>query len=332
MRTYFNKAGSKAVVLMYHRICCLKTDPWQLAVSPENFESQVKMLKKNFKVLPLSRLEEQLRIGKLKHKSIYITFDDAYTDNYINAKPILEQYNCPATIFVPSHFVGKEQLFWWDALEAIILHFPELPEQLRLLIDDKTHEFYLEAERLTDEVKDKQEAWRWFNPPPTNRCKLYLKIWKLLKPLSHEEIEAVITTLQEWAGVATISASRDCAMTDLQLKEMASTKLFSYGLHTHTHPALANCSAEKQFQEIAVNKRYLVEHDYPVINAIAYPYGNYNEISIEVAGQNGMNLGFSTAREIIGPNSSALSLGRVQVLNIDGSVLQKELSHLFDSH
>ena len=37
---------TKALVLMYHRVCDIETDPWQLAVSPNNFESQIKALKK----------------------------------------------------------------------------------------------------------------------------------------------------------------------------------------------------------------------------------------------------------------------------------------------
>ncbi|MDT0643087.1 polysaccharide deacetylase family protein [Zunongwangia sp. F363] len=329
MRAYFNQAGAKAVVLMYHRVCILKTDPWQLAVSPGNFESQIKMLKKNFKVLPLYRLEEQLRIGKLKHKSVYITFDDAYTDNYLNARPILEHYNCPATFFVPSHFIGKEQLFWWDALEAIILHSPDLPYQLTLLIDDKSHEFYLKPERLTNDVIKKQEAWKWPAPPPTRRCELYLKIWEILQQLSHNKIVKVINDLQKWAGSSCRHTPADCTMTDVQLKDFASNKLFSYGVHTHTHPALASCSPERQFQEIAVNKKYLIEQGYPVINAVAYPYGNYNDASIKVAGQNGMKMGFSTKREVVSRDSMALSLGRVQVYNTEGSVLKKELTQLF---
>ncbi|MDT0648296.1 polysaccharide deacetylase family protein [Zunongwangia sp. F260] len=288
------------------------------------------MLKKNFNVLPLWRLEEQLHIGKVKHKSVYITFDDAYTDNYIYAKPILEKYKCPATFFVPSHFIGKEQLFWWDALEAIILHSPNLPDQLTLLIDNKLHDFFLENERLTNEVKEKQEAWRWFNPPPTKRCELFLKIWELLKPISHNMIVDVIDDLQKWAGYSPILTAENYAMTDVQLKDLASNTLFSYGIHTHTHPALASCSAERQFQEIAVNKKVLIEQSYPVINAIAYPYGNYNDVTIKVASQNGMKMGFSTKREVVNLHSMPLSLGRVQVYNTDGLVLKKELTQLFN--
>jgi peptidoglycan/xylan/chitin deacetylase (PgdA/CDA1 family) len=41
------------------------------------------------------------------HKSVVITFDDGYMDNYESALPILREYNFPATVFVVSSLVGK---------------------------------------------------------------------------------------------------------------------------------------------------------------------------------------------------------------------------------
>ncbi|MGB5435100.1 MAG: polysaccharide deacetylase family protein, partial [Maribacter sp.] len=132
IRKFLRPREPKAIVLMYHRVCNLETDPWQLAVSPKNFESQIKALKKNFNVLPVSDLVEQLTAGKIEPNSIYITFDDAYRDNYLNAKPVLETYDCPATFFIPTSYIGKEQLFWWDELEFIFLHSKTLPTNLTL--------------------------------------------------------------------------------------------------------------------------------------------------------------------------------------------------------
>ncbi|MGE5944862.1 MAG: polysaccharide deacetylase family protein, partial [Flavobacteriales bacterium] len=108
IKKYLRPSEPKAIVLMYHRICNIDTDPWQLAVSPENFENQIKTITKNFNVLPVNDLIEQFKNRKIKRNSIYITFDDAYQDNYFYAKPILEKYKCPATFFVPTHFIGKE--------------------------------------------------------------------------------------------------------------------------------------------------------------------------------------------------------------------------------
>ena len=44
-------------------------------------------------------------------KSVLITFDDGYEDNYTNAFPILKKYNFKATIFVITGYVDKSKQF-----------------------------------------------------------------------------------------------------------------------------------------------------------------------------------------------------------------------------
>lgn len=107
---------SKAVVLMYHRIDNLTFDPWQLAVSPDNFEQQLKVLRTTFDVVPLDKLSSRIQRRPIASKSVCITFDDGYVDNYKFAKPLLEKYNCPATFFIAHNYIGKEQQYWWDEL------------------------------------------------------------------------------------------------------------------------------------------------------------------------------------------------------------------------
>jgi peptidoglycan/xylan/chitin deacetylase (PgdA/CDA1 family) len=51
-------------------------------------------------------------------RSVIITFDDGYADNYENGYPILRQHDAPATIFLVSGYVGQSNQ--WD--EAGDLH------------------------------------------------------------------------------------------------------------------------------------------------------------------------------------------------------------------
>ena len=330
IRNFLRPREPKAIVLMYHRVCHVKTDPWQLAVSPNNFETQIKELKKNFNVLPLSDLVEQFTIGKIKPNSVYITFDDAYRDNFLNAKPVLETYDCPATFFIPTHFIGKQQLFWWDELEIIFLHTLKLPTYLTLTIDEKIYTFHLGGEQLIEEVRLKQQSWIWPNPPPTNRCKIYLEIWGLLKPLSYSKLFEIMDFVRKWADFNPSHWPENYPMNNEELENLANNKLFSLGIHTMTHPALACHSAEIQSSEIAGSKDYLIIKGYPQINAIAYPYGNYNNETLSIVAQNSIPLGFTTLGEVITRNSSPLRLGRFQVTNCSGTVLMEKLMRYYD--
>src|SRR5215213_3511763 len=101
MANIYNKINnffsSKAMVLMYHRIADVPYDPWQLCVTPENFDEQLAYFKKHFNVISLSEFVNDLANRRVKKNTVCITFDDGYTDNFLEAKPLLEKHNCPAT-------------------------------------------------------------------------------------------------------------------------------------------------------------------------------------------------------------------------------------------
>ncbi len=93
-------------ILMYHYISTppVATDKIRvgLSVTPEMFESQVKLLVDNgFTTITLFELYENLATGKaLPDKPIVLTFDDGYVDNYEHAFPVLKKYQQTGTFFV----------------------------------------------------------------------------------------------------------------------------------------------------------------------------------------------------------------------------------------
>ena len=112
---------------MYHRVATLHADPWQLAVSAENFEAHVKLLKQKYNVVTHEELLYQVSRKSFRNKQVCITFDDGYLDNYTTAKPILEKYQCPATFFISTYFLQKGQPYWWDELQELIFSSTKLP-------------------------------------------------------------------------------------------------------------------------------------------------------------------------------------------------------------
>jgi peptidoglycan/xylan/chitin deacetylase (PgdA/CDA1 family) len=47
--------------------------------------------------------------GEIPDKTIAVTFDDGYRDNYLNALPILKKYDIPATVFLTADFLANNQ-------------------------------------------------------------------------------------------------------------------------------------------------------------------------------------------------------------------------------
>lgn len=88
-------------ILMYHMVSPHKKGAKfnKLRVTPENFERQIEYLSENgWHSFTMSELIEQKE--SLPPKSIAITFDDGYEDNYTIAFKILQKYNFKATIYL----------------------------------------------------------------------------------------------------------------------------------------------------------------------------------------------------------------------------------------
>lgn len=103
-------------VLYYHSV----TEPEsnEVIISPEKLRTQLKYIKdQGYITLTMSELKNYLlNNSPIPNKSILITFDDGYMDNYLNAFPILKELNMNATIFCitsnlnGSYYLSKEAI------------------------------------------------------------------------------------------------------------------------------------------------------------------------------------------------------------------------------
>ena len=98
-----------AVILQYHHVS--DSTPASTSISPKQFEVHLQYLKdNNFKVLPLSELIEAIKKQQpLPDKSVAITFDDAYIDVMTQAKPILNKFGFPYTIYVNPGIINRHE-------------------------------------------------------------------------------------------------------------------------------------------------------------------------------------------------------------------------------
>lgn len=100
-----NFPNNHGVVLMYHSI---SADNRFFSVKPDSFFQQMEYLyKARYKVISLEQAKLNIVNKQLEPKTVVITFDDGYLDNYQNAWPILSKFNFPATIFVNTALLEK---------------------------------------------------------------------------------------------------------------------------------------------------------------------------------------------------------------------------------
>ncbi len=92
-------------VLMYHHV---SRCPGLVTLSPETFCEQMKWLAdNNWRTVTSAELEYFYQGGTLPRKSVMLTFDDGYLDNWLRAWPVLKEYNLHAHIFLITGLIGK---------------------------------------------------------------------------------------------------------------------------------------------------------------------------------------------------------------------------------
>ncbi|MBE6050296.1 MAG: polysaccharide deacetylase family protein [Clostridium sp.] len=107
-------------VLYYHSVLpdSEVTTRNEVTISPENLKKQLSLVKElGYTTLTMSELNDYIVNNKeIPKKSILITFDDGYADNYVHAFPILKELDMKATIFVISsgidggYYMSSDQL------------------------------------------------------------------------------------------------------------------------------------------------------------------------------------------------------------------------------
>lgn len=101
-------------VFMYHTIGVPnKNWKWNYLTTPyQDFEKELIYLKKRgYSTINLEELFNYIHNDlKIPEKSVVLTFDDGYADNYIFAYPLLKQYGFKGTIFVNPEFVDTRNI------------------------------------------------------------------------------------------------------------------------------------------------------------------------------------------------------------------------------
>lgn len=179
----FSNNTFSAVILQYHHVS--DSTPKSTSITPAQFELHLKYLKEHgFKVVPLSDLIDAIKNQtEMADKTVAITFDDAYIDVLTQAKPLLDKYNYPYTMFANAHIInqneGKKhsQYLSWAQLKAmgddgmlIANHGYEHDSMIRIADGltkkqwlDKRAKQLLLSEKI---IKEKTgQSWRYFAYP-----------------------------------------------------------------------------------------------------------------------------------------------------------------------
>jgi peptidoglycan/xylan/chitin deacetylase (PgdA/CDA1 family) len=194
-------------ILGYHSI---DDSGSSISIAPSQFEEQMGFLyKKEYKTITLRDYLDSIMMNQpTPRKSIVLTFDDGYKNNYDIAFPILRVFGFTATIFLVTGFMGKTDS--WEKDKGIpdfpLLSWNEVLEMKKYGIDFQphSHSHPLLTDLTGDEIKaelinSKKEIESRLNKKAEVFCYPHGKyddeVIKILKDLG---FKAAVTTRFGW--------------------------------------------------------------------------------------------------------------------------------------
>jgi peptidoglycan/xylan/chitin deacetylase (PgdA/CDA1 family) len=321
----------KVLILLYHRVGESDTDPWALSVTPRHFTEHLEVLRQHVRPMQLQQLAQTLRDDTLPQRSTVVTFDDGYADNLHYAKPALERYDIPATVFLTTGSIGSECEFWWDELDRLLLQSGTLPATLRLNLSDSIYSFEL-GEAAHCSGADFRH-WRAWEDAPDIRHALYRSLWDRLHALPAVEQRKLLGALRKWAGAEPVCRPTHRPLTLAEVFALAKGGLIEVGAHTVTHPSLAALPAALQQDEIQRSKAQLEQILDGPVTSFAYPHGSrrdYTSETVALVREAGFACACASKAGTVGRLTDPFQLPRVQVQDWDAEEFARRLKRWFD--
>lgn len=272
---YLTSLKGKVVILTYHRVVSRKELDAEsiqpgMYVTAETFAMQMQFLQQHFSVISFAELL-RLWSGKTwnsEQRYCVVTFDDGWLDNYLYALPVLKRYALPATVFLPTTFIGTDRWFW--------------PEQISWLC--RRPEWKNEENRRQT-LNVLHGKFPWFDRMEMSRCSLDADpIIECCKVLTQEQIDALIAA---WAGHIHAVLPRDRQVINWNEAAEMSAAGVSFGSHSSTHRLLTHLKSNEVHREVTESWDMLRAKPIVTVPVFCYPNGNCSEEvrrSVEAAG------------------------------------------------
>ena len=280
---------------MYHYVRDLKNSryPEIKGCDVKLFKEQVSYVKKHYAPVTVEEVIDAYNNGRqLPDHAILLTFDDAYADHFTYAFPVLEHEHIQGVFFPPVKAVTEHTVLDVNKVHFILASTPieKIPcliEELRNMVKENTEEYELEP---FDCYFERLAVANRFDP------KEVIFVKRLLQVALPEKLRKKMTTdlFEKAVGMEESMFSRELYMTIDQIKCMVDCGMH-IGSHGYDHYWLASLSKEKQEFEIAKSIEFIKLVGGDANNwTIGYPYGDYNDDTIDLLKQYGCKMGFTT--------------------------------------
>lgn len=253
--------GSRVLILSWHRVtptfgASAREGLASLLVSTDSLRSQLAHVARTHDIVSLADARRILAepAGTGGKDVVAVTLDDGYADNHAHALPVLASMRVPATVFVPTAYVGTERRLPHDRLYASLCEL-------------RRRGVPFERAGIAEHLQELLRGCARLGPAAT--------LDELIRRLPHDRLVALAAALEARTG----RSERDLP---------AGTRLMSWeelhdlrgagidiGGHTRNHAVLANLPPAEAHREIAGCRDEIAERLGARPRFFAYPNGYY---------------------------------------------------------
>jgi peptidoglycan/xylan/chitin deacetylase (PgdA/CDA1 family) len=241
--------GQGIVILLYHSVFegpDSHQNTLDMGHSVEIFQRQMEIVARHYDIVTMDEIPMFLSGEKrMPRRPVAVTFDDGYANNFEVATPVLNRYGIPATFYVTTDCIDRDQLPWiarircafrttqrqsWQAADGRTFSLTdcELRETARVAASEYCAQL---AGDRQERAVDMIESALGLKPPTPETCRM----------LSWDELRCMVRSGH------------------------------TVGSHTASHPNLAHVGAEELKTELVGSKQRLEQELGVPVPHFAYP-------------------------------------------------------------
>ena len=277
--------------VMYHYVRPIKQSefPNIKGLEISGFRRQLDYLSARYTFVSAEHLIAAVTNGEaLPNNACLLTFDDGYRDHFDYVLPELKKRNIKGCFFPPACSVVENRLLDVNAIHFILAACQNVPA----LIED------LKEKSSEHGLGDSEWDALWKTTAKPNRfdTKEVIFFKRMLQRELNEGVRRVITheLFEKYVGRSEEDFCSELYMTAQDLRELLTEGMY-VGNHTYNHVWLNAMTRKEQELEIDSSMMFLADIGAPKSNWImCYPYGGYNDDTIEILKSKGCVAGLTT--------------------------------------
>ncbi len=280
---------AKYAILTYHRVGTGGA-PLYCKLPKGVFEDQMRYIARNYRVISVRQMTEELDNPQRCGQAIAITFDDGYLGTYKEAYPVLRKYNLPVTVYLSAAAIETGEILWYD---RIFLCFQKAPSTFTVRLSTY-HTYSLET--LAQRIEAATEVVAYLRSLPDGDRQQWCRELEREIPLETAEVRGAMMTWE-------------------QAREMQRGGVH-FGAHTMTHPVVSRLQPDGFDREIGESKRLIEQRLNSPVDSFAFPFGKPSDCG-QSMNQVLTSYGFRSAMtSIVGLNEPGVDPFRIRRLGI----------------